>query len=56
VNDVAPASTAATAAINNDVRLCRTPRPIPRIRHLFQVPRQPRALARQQRAVTGRQT
>lgn len=26
VNDVAPASTAATAAINNDVRLCRTPR------------------------------
>jgi hypothetical protein len=26
VSDVAPASTAATAAINNDVRLCRTPR------------------------------
>jgi hypothetical protein len=26
VNDVAPASTAATAAINNDVRLCPTPR------------------------------
>ena len=26
VNDVAPASTAATAAINNEVRLCRTPR------------------------------
>jgi hypothetical protein len=26
VTDVAPASTAATAAINNDVRLCRTPR------------------------------
>jgi hypothetical protein len=26
VNNVAPASTAATAAINNDVRLCRTPR------------------------------
>lgn len=26
VNDLAPASTAATVAINNDARLCRTPR------------------------------